>query len=91
MSFLIRPQILCLAGLLLFAGFAQADTAILPTVQDNTLYEPIELDSFEDRSNGAGETMFTGRIKDVLNQSGQVAVRRGVLAAGFLRARRSTA
>jgi spore coat protein A len=65
---------------LLFAGFAQADTAILPAAQDNTLYEPIQQDSFEDRSNGAGETMFAGKIKNVLNEGGQVAVRRAVLA-----------
>jgi spore coat protein A len=64
----------------LLAGLADADTAILPAARDNTLYEPIQQDGFEDRSNGAGERMFTGRVKDALNAGGQVAVRRAVIA-----------
>jgi spore coat protein A len=57
-----------------------AATATLQPVKDNTLYEPVDKDGFTDRSNGAGQNMFTGRIKDELNQAGNVAVRRAVLA-----------
>jgi spore coat protein A len=68
-------------GCLLMAGaVAHADTTILQPSQDNTLYEPIQGDNLEDRSNGAGTTMFTGRTKDALNAGGQIAVRRVVLA-----------
>jgi spore coat protein A len=56
-----------------------ADTVTLNPVKDNTLYEPIAADAFADRSDGAGQTMFTGKIKDALNQVGQVALRRAVL------------
>ena len=73
-------RIACVTSVLLFAGVAQADTVTLQPSQDNTLFEPIQKDNLEDRSNGAGATMFTGRTKDAENASGQIAVRRAVLA-----------
>ena len=51
----------------------------LNPVKDNTLYEPIQQDTFADMSDGVGPTMFAGKVKDALNQSGQVALRRAVL------------
>jgi spore coat protein A len=70
---------------LVFAALAQADQVILLPAQDNTLYEPIERDEldgvFQDKSNGAGKWMFAGRRKtDAINEAGQVAVLRAVLA-----------
>jgi spore coat protein A len=65
---------------LLAPGSVLADQVTLQPIKDNTLYEPITKDSLQDRSNGAGETMFTGKVKDALNASGQVAVRRAVIA-----------
>jgi spore coat protein A len=59
---------------------ASADQVTLQPTQDNTLYEPITKDGLQDRSNGAGASMFTGRTKDALDAGGQVAARRGVLA-----------
>jgi len=73
-------RIACFASVLLFAGLSHADTVILQPSKDNTLFEPIQKDNLEDRSNGAGKSMFTGRTKDAENASGQIAVRRGVLA-----------
>jgi spore coat protein A len=73
-------RIVCAAALLLAADLARADTVSLPALQDNTLYEPITKDGLQDRSNGAGETMFTGRTKDALDAGGQVAARRAVIA-----------
>jgi len=71
----------CAMAMVLLSGVPSlADTVILPPVRDNTLYEPIQKDNLEDRSNGAGETMFTGRTKDAMNAADQVAVRRAVLA-----------
>jgi spore coat protein A len=58
---------------------SRADTVTLSSVKDNTLYEPISQDAYADMSDGAGTTMFTGKVKDALNQAGQVAVRRAVL------------
>ena len=72
-------RIVCAAIILLSAGLTHADTVTLQPVRDNTLYEPIDKDSFEDRSNGAGATMFSGRIKDETNASDEIAVRRAVL------------
>jgi len=69
-----------LLSLPLVASLAHADSVALLPIKDNTLYEPIQKDALEERSNGAGETMFVGRVKDALNASGQVAVRRAVLA-----------
>jgi len=46
------------------AGPVLADTVTLLPIQDNTLYEPITQDSFLDKSDGAGPTMFAGRVKD---------------------------
>ncbi|MHC4320131.1 MAG: multicopper oxidase domain-containing protein [Planctomycetota bacterium] len=80
MWFPTAARIACAASLLLFAGLSHADTVVLQPSKDNTLYEPIQKDDLEDRSNGAGKTMFAGRTKDALNASGQVAVRRAVLA-----------
>jgi len=59
-----------------------ADTVTLTPVRDNTLYEPIAPDAFADRSDGAGPTMFTGKVKDADADPGpgtRVAVRRAVL------------
>jgi cysteine-rich repeat protein len=56
-----------------------ADTVTLSAAKDNTLYEPISQDAYADVSDGAGATMFTGKVKDALNQAGQVAVRRAVI------------
>jgi spore coat protein A len=59
-----------------------ADTVQLGGVKDNTLYEPIAQDGFEDRSDGAGPTMFTGKTKDADADPGpgtRPAVRRAVL------------
>jgi spore coat protein A len=64
-------------------GPALADTATLLPVKDNTLYEPIAQDGFADVSDGAGPTMFTGKVKDADADPGsgtRPAVRRGVLA-----------
>ena len=60
-----------------------ADTVTLQPIKDNTLYEPIAQDSFLDKSDGAGPTMFTGRVKDADADPGagtRAALRRGVLA-----------
>jgi spore coat protein A len=73
-------RIVCAATLVLAAGLARADTVSLPALQDNTLYEPIQKDNLEDRSNGAGDSMFAGKTQDALNASGEVAVRRAVIA-----------
>ena len=56
-----------------------ADTVTLAPIRDNTLYEPIDTDGFADTSNALGINMFTGKVKDALNQSGQTAVRRSVI------------
>jgi spore coat protein A len=57
-----------------------AETVELLPIKDNTLYEPISQVNFEDRSNALGPNLFAGKVKDAENQSGQVAVRRAVLA-----------
>ena len=76
-----KSTVILVAGLALMASPAVlADTVELPPVKDNTLYEPISQDSFEDRSNAVGKNMFTGKIKDAENQAGGIAVRRMVLA-----------
>jgi spore coat protein A len=77
---LFAAQVAAVSIVLLFAGMAHADTVILLPSKDNTLFEPINRDNFEDRSNGAGETMFSGRTKDAENASEEIAVRRAVLA-----------
>ena len=62
---------------------ALADTVTLQPIKDNTLYEPITQDGFADRSDGAGPTMFVGRVKDADADPGagtRAALRRGVLA-----------
>ena len=71
--FIVALVVLAAAGPLLAA------TVTINPVKDNTLYEPIQQDGFADRSDGAGPTMFTGKVKDAQNQAGQVAVRRAVL------------
>ncbi len=75
--------IACLALAILIAPAALADTITINPVKDNTLYEPISQDGFADRSDGAGPTMFVGKVKDADADPGagtRVAVRRGVLA-----------
>jgi spore coat protein A len=67
-------------------GAARADTVTLLPTKDNTLYEPITQDGFADRSDGAGPTMFVGKVKDADADPGagtRPAVRRGVLAFGI--------
>jgi len=62
---------------------AVADAVTLNPAKDNTLYEPISNDSFVDMSDGAGATMFTGKVKDADADPGagtRAAVRRAVLA-----------
>jgi spore coat protein A len=71
--------ILCTSASLILSGSLRADTVTLNPIKDNTLYEPIEQDSYEDRSDGAGATMFSGKTKDARTASGGVAVRRAVL------------
>ena len=61
------------------AGLTLADQVTLNPIKDNTLYEPIQQDGYADRSDGAGQTMFTGKVKDALTQSGTVARHRAVL------------
>ena len=77
----MRPA-LAIIGLtaMLAPGAMYADTATLTPIKDNTLYEPITKDNLEDRSNGQHTNMFCGRTKDAENASGEVAVRRAVLA-----------
>ncbi len=80
----------CLVGMifLLIVGLvaavpAGADTVTLIPTKDNTLYEPISPDGFADKSDGAGPTMFTGKVKDADADPGpgtRPAVRRAVLA-----------
>jgi spore coat protein A len=71
------PSLVLLA--LLAPATVLADTATLSPVKDNTLYEPIQQDTYADMSDGAGPTMFTGKTKDARNQAGQVALRRAVV------------
>lgn len=69
-----------LAALVLLApGSVLADQVTLTPSKDNTLYEPIQTDGYADRSDGAGPTMFTGKVKDAHTQSGGIALRRGVV------------
>ncbi len=73
----------CLSIALLAGPAALADTITINPVKDNTLYEPIAQDGFADVSDGAGPTMFTGKVKDADADPGpgtRVAVRRAVLA-----------
>src|SRR5262245_39206819 len=72
-------SVLLLAGLVPATDLLRADTVTLTPVKDNTLYEPIQQDTYADMSDGAGPTMFTGKVKDAKNQAGQVAVRRSVV------------
>ncbi len=79
-AFRIGATILVLLGLGTLV--ASAATVTLNPIKDNTLYEPIAQDSFADRSDGAGPTMFTGKVKDADADPGagtRVAVRRAVL------------
>ncbi len=68
---------------LLVPSAALADTVTLTPARDNTLYEPIAQDSFLDKSDGAGPTMFTGKVKDAdadPTAATRPALRRAVLA-----------
>ena len=72
-----------LAVLSLSGARAFGDTVTLNPNKDNTLYEPIAQDAFADRSDGAGPTMFTGKVKDADADPGagsRPALRRAVLA-----------
>lgn len=65
----------------LFVPVWAAQVTLIP-VKDNTLYEPIAQDGFADRSDGAGPTMFTGKVKDADADPGtgtRPALRRAVL------------
>jgi spore coat protein A len=85
---LTRRPLLFLIVLVLIAGLsavgpARAATVTLQPTKDNTLYEPIAADGFLDKSDGAGPTMFTGKVKDADADPGtgtRPAVRRAVLA-----------
>lgn len=64
-------------------GPALAETVTLQPRKDNTLYEPIAQDTFQDRSDGAGPTMFAGKVNDADADPGpgtRPAIRRAVLA-----------
>ncbi|HKQ96509.1 MAG TPA: multicopper oxidase domain-containing protein, partial [Candidatus Polarisedimenticolia bacterium] len=79
---IVRAVLLGLAALLA-ASRAAADTVTLTPSKDNTLYEPIAQDGFQDRSDGAGPTMFTGKVKDAdadPTAATRPALRRAVLA-----------
>ena len=72
-----------LACLLLAVSWSFGDTVTINPSKDNTLYEPIAQDGFADRSDGAGPTMFTGKVKDADADPGsgtRPALRRAVLA-----------
>ena len=75
----IQSRTLLLLLALTAAAPSYADSVTLTPVKDNTLYEPIQADAYADMSDGAGPTMFTGKVKDARNQAGQVAVRRAVV------------
>ena len=62
--FISRFFLLLAAAMFLFVPAATADTVTIYPIKDNTLYEPIQPDGFADRSDGAGPTMFTGKVKD---------------------------
>ena len=69
-----RIGVVLVVVVVLCAAAAHADTVVLQPAQDNTLYEPIQKDNLEDRSNGVGEAMFTGLTKDAKNADDQIAV-----------------
>ena len=69
----------CIVAVLAATLPAVADTVTLNPIKDNTLYEPIQQDAYADMSDGVGPTMFAGKVKDALNQAGQVALRRALL------------
>ena len=78
-----EKALLLLVAALLAWGPAWSAQATLQPVKDNTLYEPVTQDGFEDKSDGAGPTMFVGKVKDADADPGpgtRPAVRRGVLA-----------
>src|SRR5688572_28961533 len=78
-----RRILLFLLAVIPFAALTRADTVTLQPTKDNTLYEPIAPDAFADRSDGAGPTMFVGKVKDADADPGtgtRPALRRGVLA-----------
>jgi len=81
----IRADVVVLSLILIFLPSATilADTVTINPIKDNTLYEPVAQDAFADVSDGAGPTMFAGRVKDADADPGpgtRVAVRRAVLA-----------
>ena len=65
------------------AAVCLADTVTVNPIKDNTLFEPIAQESFLDRSDGSGPTMFAGKVKDADADPGpgtRPAVRRAALA-----------
>ncbi|MDH3786222.1 MAG: hypothetical protein OEV00_12960, partial [Acidobacteriota bacterium] len=66
-------------SLILVGGVTWADSVQIAPTRDNTLYEPVSQVGFQDTSNALGPNLFSGKVKDALNNSGQVAVRRAVL------------
>ncbi|HEY3175854.1 MAG TPA: multicopper oxidase domain-containing protein [Candidatus Polarisedimenticolia bacterium] len=75
--------VLCATPILLATPAILADTVTINPIKDNTLYEPISQDAFADVSDGAGPTMFAGKVKDADADPGpgtRVALRRAVLA-----------
>ncbi|HEV8376377.1 MAG TPA: DNRLRE domain-containing protein, partial [Candidatus Polarisedimenticolia bacterium] len=74
---------LMIGMVMLASGPVQGTQVTLQPSKDNTLYEPIAQDSFADKSDGAGMTMFAGRVKDADADPGpgtRPALRRAVLA-----------
>src|SRR3990172_8607988 len=66
-------------AVVVFATSARADVVTIGAIKDNTLYEPIQQDGYADVSDGAGPTMFAGKVKDAQNQAGRGGVRRAVI------------
>jgi spore coat protein A len=75
----MRFRALLVAVSILLPAVGRADTVTIGAVKDNTLYEPIAQDSFAIMSDGAGATMFTGKVKDAKNAANEVAIRRAVI------------
>ncbi len=79
-----RITVLSLTFILLSMPAILAATATINPIKDNTLYQPVQQDGYADVSDGAGPTMFAGKVKDAdsdPNTAGtQPAVRRAVLA-----------
>jgi spore coat protein A len=76
---ILRLAVLLAAAIPVLPALASAEVVTIGASQDNTLYEPISKDGFADKSNGAGATMFSGKVRDAVDTLNEVAVRRAVL------------